>query len=72
MLQICGPNHPKVAENYYELALCCIKAGKTDKAILNLEKAKKIFELTEKTEEISYAFVMIKLGLLFLSEGKLK
>ena len=68
MLQICGASHPLVGESYYELAICYMKAGRTDKAIINLEKAKSILESEDKTEEIPYALVMIKLGALFLSE----
>ena len=50
MLQICGASHPLVGESYYELAICYMKAGRTDKAIINLEKAKSILESEDKTE----------------------
>lgn len=28
MLKVCGANHPKVGESYFQLASCCIKGGK--------------------------------------------
>jgi len=70
MLKICGTNHQKVGQCYYELAVCCIKAGKKDEAIISLQKAKNIFEINEKQDDVAYSYVCLKLGLLFLSEGK--
>lgn len=70
MLKICGTNHQKVGQCYYELAVCCIKAGKKDEAIISLQKAKNIFEINEKQGDVAYSYVCLKLGLLFLSEGK--
>ena len=43
ILKICGNNHIKIGEAYYQLALCCIKSGKKEQAIMNLKKAKNTF-----------------------------
>lgn len=40
--------------------------------MIALQKAKNILEAHSKEEEISYAQICLKLGLLFLSEGKVQ
>ena len=72
MLKICGTNHTKIGQAYYQLALCCIKSSKKEQAILNLKKAKTIFESNKKIDTILYASVTLKLGLMFLCENKVK
>ena len=71
-MKICGANHCKTAESYFQLAQCCIKAGKQEQAVINLQKAKKIFEACDKMDTASYSLVTLKLGLIFLSEDKIK
>jgi tetratricopeptide (TPR) repeat protein len=72
MLKICNSHHEKTAECYYHLALCYLKASRTEEAITHLNKAKTYFENYSKGGKIAYGAVCLKMGLLQLSQNKLQ
>ena len=71
MLKICNSHHEKTAECYYHLALCYLKASRTEEAIMHLNKAKTYFENYGKGSKVAYGAICLKMGLLMLSQNQL-
>lgn len=72
IFKVCGTNHEKTSEAYYNLALCFLKANKKEEAFTNIKKSKSIFENSGKTDHPSYAIILLKMGLVFLNQDQPK
>lgn len=71
-MKLCGVNHIKTGEAYYNLAMCYMKANKTEDAYGLLKKAKSLYESKEKTINHTYAVINLKLALLMLNKNEVK
>jgi tetratricopeptide (TPR) repeat protein len=70
ILKLCGSAHEKTSECYYHLALCYIKANRSEEAVAHLKKSKSFFEEGARTNEVGYAVMCVKLGLLHLNQNE--
>ena len=64
-----GPNHPKIAESYYNIAGLYIFYANSADALSSCTRAAQILQQNKETQSEAYGEIILRLGQIYLMAG---